>query len=117
MKEKLKEVGGKTLGCLLTIVIIGLAIYFGMRWQANRDAKYPWVGTLYKVTDEERDIREDDRFRTLDECRNWALERADYFEWGEGEWDYECGTGCEYTDQSVIDGKDVHTYECDEVTK
>jgi hypothetical protein len=113
MKEKLLN----CLGSIIGIILIGVLIYFGMKWQKSRDDKNPWIGTFYKIIEEEKAITDSERFETIDMCRDWADERASFYSLKEGEWDYECGTGCEFEDDTIVSGKKVNTYECSEVTK
>lgn len=104
------QVLGTCLGLILIPVLIGL----GMSAQEKHDEKYPWRGTFYmngSVNDD------NDELKTLEECRAWANDKAEKMDLSEGEWDYECGRGCKYTDDEIKGGKQIKNYACVEITK
>lgn len=115
MKEKLKEAGGKCLGCVVGVIVVGLLIYFGMQCEKKHTEKYPWKGAFYHKVNDDFLVTEDGEFKTVDECRSWASDLASSKNYQEGEWKFSCGTNCEFSDKSVISGTEVHTYDCQEV--
>ncbi len=115
MGDSLKEIAIKILSAVFGIAVVVLLIYLGMKWQKNNDAKYPWIGSLFKIENEERSIRASERFKTLDDCRNWSQGRIQ--EALEGVWDYDCGTDCKYSEQTIINGQKVKTYSCSQIEK
>jgi hypothetical protein len=110
VSEKLQQIIGSCLGLILIPVLIGL----GISMQEKHDEKYPWRATFY-INDSVKD--DNNELKTLDECRAWANEKAEKMDLKEGEWDYECGRGCEYSDDSIEGGRRVKTYSCIEITK
>ena len=110
--EKVKQVIGTIIGIMLIPVLIG----WGMKSQEKKAEQYPWSVTLYYPKDNIYDSKNSE-FKTLEECREWALEKADNLNLEEGMWDYECGRGCTYTDESIQGGKEIHTYECVELSR
>jgi len=96
------------------MILIPVLIAVGMSLQEKHDEKYPWRGTFYMY---DRVNDDNDELKTVDECRAWANEKADKMDLEEGEWDYECGRGCEYSDDSIEGGKQIKTYNCVEITK
>jgi sulfatase maturation enzyme AslB (radical SAM superfamily) len=110
MTEKTTQIVGTCLGLILVPVLIGL----GMSAQEKHDEKYPWLGTFYMYGNVESDNNE---LKTVEECREWANKRAESKDLAEGEWDYECGTGCKYADDTIKGGQQIKTYNCAEVTK
>ncbi len=113
MSEKILKV----IGTILGIVAVPLLIYFGMKISANHDEKYPWKGSFYKIVDEENVIIDSDDFKNLDLCREWAFDWADYYGYVDGEYDYTCGTGCEYVEDNIESGKQIKKYDCQELTQ
>ncbi|MDD4382352.1 MAG: hypothetical protein PHE21_03350 [Candidatus Dojkabacteria bacterium] len=87
-----------------------------MKSQEKKAEQYPWSVTFYYPKDIINDSKRS-KFKTLEECRQWALEKADNLNLEEGTWDYECGRGCTYTDQSTEGGQQVNTYACEEISR
>ena len=110
--EKITQVIGTIIGIILIPVLIG----WGMKSQERKEEQYPWSVTLYYPKDNIYDSK-NSKFKTLEECREWVLEKADKINLEEGMWDYECGRGCTYTDQSIQGGQKVNTYECTEISR
>lgn len=103
-------------------VVIGIAFIVGvlalaMKIQKNHDEENPWKGVFYKIVDELPEINDSSDFKTLEDCRKWANEKADKAGYKEGEWDYSCGTGCTFKDDTVSGGKKIKNYDCSELTK
>lgn len=115
MKERLLSCLGGALG----IAFIFWAISFGIQKQKEHDAEYPWRGTFYQLYENNgRVIQADnDQLKTVEECRDWAFATAEKMGLKDGEWDYDCGTGCEYADDKIESGRQIKTYDCDELTK
>lgn len=109
--EKAQQIIGTILGLILIPVLIG----WGMKASERKAEKYPWSVSFFmgeNLTDSKKN-----EFKTLEECREWAQKKADRQNLEEGKWDYECGLGCEYVDQSVSGGRQVQTYECSDIKK
>lgn len=117
MKENFIEGIKKFFGCCLGIVLVGVLIAGGMKYQEKQENKYPWKGTFYRIIEQDSMLTDSKDFESLEKCRDWAEERADHYNLREKEYDYSCGTGCTYKDNEVIDGKKVNNYECSELTK
>lgn len=113
MSEKASKIIGTIIGLILIPVLIGL----GISCQRKHDDKFPWKGTFYRGINAERRILSDSEFKTLEECRAWSVVQADHNDLKEGEYDYSCGTGCSYKDDTVTGGKQVKIFECTELTK
>lgn len=106
--------GSKLLGLIVAIALIALLIYFGMTWQRSRDERYPWKGTFSKIS-ETTPSKESDEFKTLEECKAWAADRASDLGLSEGQWEFSCGSGCEFTDDTIVSGRRIRNYDCDEL--
>jgi len=113
MKEKIYTCLGTLIGI---VVVIGL-LYLGITWQKKKDQEFPWKASIYKIVNGTNEVRDSKDLKTLEECRNWANDQAKKLNYKEGEWDYSCGTGCDYDNNSVVSGKKVNTYKCTELTK
>ena len=87
-----------------------------MRSEEKKAQEYPWSATFYYPLNTISDSKRSE-FKTVEECREWVIKKADTLNIQEEEYDYECGRDCTYTDQSIEGGKRVNTYECVEITK
>lgn len=111
----MKDAFIKIAKAIAGIMLVGFLINWGMKAQERKEEKYPW-SVSYFVGGTLKDSKKS-KFETLQECREWAQSKAEGQKLKEGEWDYECGRGCEYVDQSISGGRQVQTYECSEITK
>jgi sulfatase maturation enzyme AslB (radical SAM superfamily) len=55
--------------------------------------------------------------KTVEECRNWATDKARGMSMKDDAWDYSCGKGCTFNDDKISGGKEIHTYNCAEMSK
>lgn len=86
-----------------------------MSSQRNRDAKFPWRGSFSTISDERTTTVASDEFATLDECRSWATDEAESRKLAAGKWTFECGNDCTWKDDTIVGGKRIKTYACNEV--
>lgn len=106
----------QTVGTLIGIIAIPILIGWGINMQKQKAEKYPWSVTFFYPKDTIYDSKRSG-FKTLEECREWAQTKAGKLNLKEAEWDYECGTRCEFTDETIKEGTEIHQYECEEITK
>lgn len=117
LKSKLKY------GCLtfikgvLGIILVGFLLNLFMNKDKEYDQEFPWFGSIWNTYSGSNSPFGDKQFKTLEECRSWAFDLKEKKSLKDGQWDYSCGTGCKYTDQSISNGRKVNTYECSELTK
>lgn len=110
--EKTQQIVGTVIGLIAVPLLIG----WGMKLSEKKAEKYPWSVSFY-INDILKDSSKRSEFKTLEKCREWAKEKAEKMDLEEGKWNYECGRGCEYTDQSIEGGRQVQTFECVEISK
>jgi len=83
----------------------------------KKDAEFPWKGAFYRIVDGSQSLTDSNDFTTLEECQQWAVDRAEYYDFQESEYDYSCGTGCTYDEDTIVFGERTKTYNCTELTK
>lgn len=115
MAIRAKEAIVKLLSGIFGIAVVVALLYWGINSQKSHDEEFSWVGSFYKGAGEERILADSDEFKTLDECYAWTIDRADFYELDEGGWEFSCGNDCSYTDETIVSGKRVKSYECAEV--
>ncbi len=106
----------QVIGTIIGIIAIPLLIGWGMNREEKKAAEYPWSVTFYYPKDNINDSKQSG-FKTLEECREWAQEKADRLNLEDDSWDYECGEGCKYVDQSIEGGQKVNSLVCTEIAK
>jgi hypothetical protein len=122
MQEKLtkeKIIGGCksfVLGCL-GILLVGALLMFFMNRDKEYNIEYPWYGSVWYTYSSSTSVFGDQQFKTLAECREWALKQGSDKDLDEGAWSYSCGFNCDFTDQNISGGRKVNNYECQELTQ
>lgn len=112
MREKVLRFIGIIIGIALVPILIG----WGISLSEQHEKEYPWKASIF-LTSNTNNIIDSKDVKTLDECRTWVKDRTANFAYKEGEWDYSCGKGCKFSDDTISGGKRVNKYLCTEVTK
>jgi hypothetical protein len=110
MREKITQVFGTCLGLILVPILIG----WGMSLSKKHEEKYPWKASLFYKSGNVIDSKD---VKTVEECRNWATDKARGMSMKDDAWDYSCGKGCTFNDDKISGGKEIHTYNCAEMSK
>lgn len=110
-REKLKL--GLYLVIGLPLVLGILYSYFGGIFGGIKViSKTDWIGSFYNNYEEKERPDESDDFDSLADCQEWGQKIKD----GRGDEypaaDFDCSTGCEYSDDKIVSGKRVKTYAC-----
>lgn len=124
-KEELSKKKKVAKACLtvfqyfIGILFVGFLINLGMKKDEEYDMKYPWYGSIWYITSgtSSKSIFDDKQFKTLEECRQWAIKHKESKNLKEGTWDYSCGTDCTFSDQGISNGRRVNTFNCLTLTK
>lgn len=109
------EKAQQIIGTIIGIIAIPLLIGWGMKATERKAEKYPWSVSFY-MSGNIQDSKLSE-FKTLEECREWAVKKAERMNLEDGEWNYECGRGCKYTEQKIEGGQQVQTFVCTEIQK
>ena len=105
---------------LVISIIFGIFIVIGYimsEWTSisgglnNILGNNPWTGTFYKSVNSSFSVSE--KFKTSEECIQWADNEAKKSGSKEGEWSYTCGLNCNYKGRTP--GSTVDNYECETV--
>lgn len=106
----------KVIGVIIGIALVPALIAWGVHRSQQHDEEYPWKASIFLIPNSSKVIDSKD-VKTLEECRAWVRNRTKNFAYDKGEWDYSCGRDCEFTDNKIVGGKRVNTFECAEITK
>jgi hypothetical protein len=112
MKEKIIQV----IGVIIGLILIPVLISWGMKLSKKHEEEYPWKASIFLISDTANIIDSKD-VKTVEECRMWVTDRASILAYKDDEWDYNCGRGCKYKEDNIAGGKEVHSYECEELSQ
>lgn len=103
------------LGIMIGIIFIFGTLYFYLNWGLSVWSGHKeWVASYYTDINDTKTLAKSESFDTLAECKEWGnkqkSEDNEYQAAG-----FNCGRDCEYTDEVIVGGVRVKTYECKEV--
>lgn len=115
MKKDLHMIVGYTLGCIIGIgILIGIG-YLGFILLKDVIAPRPWKGMFFPDAGKSSYSSVTKDFKTLEECRAWANNKAKGSSLSAGDWSYECGKNCKRDNKESL-GTFV-TYDCELISK
>lgn len=111
----IKEVATKLFKGIIGIAVVLLLIWAGMNVQKKQEAKFPWRGAVYATAGDSSSIRVSDEFKTVEECRAWAKEKATSLSLDANTSGFTCGTNCTWKENNIVGGQQIKQYDCTEV--
>ena len=116
--EKANKIGSIIGTILGTIIVIGIVIgigYLGFNLLKGVFEPRPWKGMFFPDTSNPGYTSVTKDFKTLEECRDWAINEAKDSSLSSGVWTYECGKNCELNNKNSIGN--INTYDCEQIRK
>lgn len=112
--EKANKIG-TIIGTIIGIgIVIGIG-YLGFNLLKGVFEPRPWKGMFFPDASDTSYSSVTKDFKTLDECRAWAINEAEDSSLPSGSWTYECGKNCKWNNKESLGN--IDTYDCEQIRK
>jgi hypothetical protein len=114
--DKIGKIIGTILGTFIGIgIVIGIG-YLGFILLKGVFEPRPWKGMFFPNASNTGYSSVTKDFKTLEECRAWAINEAEDSSLPSGVWSYQCGKNCKLNNKKSL-GNVIETYDCEQIRK